>query len=105
MKEVSVIRTLRSRAAAIAAVFMFILVLICSSVFIAEHTVHECTGDDCAVCMELSQCMNIIRTLGTSLPVIMAAAALMTVILFPVKRAAGTLVSTTLISLKVELLN
>ena len=101
----SVIRTLRSRAAVTAASFMFVLVLICSSVFLAEHTAHECTGEGCAVCMELSRCMNNIRTPGTSLPHIIIAAAITAVTVLYVNSTREAAGCATLISLKVELLN
>lgn len=91
-------------SAALAAVLL-VLVIFCSSVFIAVHGHHHCTDEDCAVCMELEQCRDSLNTLGASLPVIVFAAAVMVLFVILAAAAVKCLNGSTLISLKVELLD
>ena len=41
-------------------------VLILSVAYIIAESNHDCTGDDCSVCVCIEQCLNNFRTLGTS---------------------------------------
>lgn len=91
-------------SAALAAV-LFVLVIFSSSVFIAVHGHHHCTDEDCAVCMELEQCRDSLNTLGASLPAIVFAAAVMVLFVILAAAAVKCLNGSTLISLKVELLD
>ena len=85
---------------------VFSLVIFCSSVFIIVYADHSCTGDDCSICMELSECHKTLHTLGTAI----AGALQLTIILCIVASLCNIVIRshsehTTLISLKVELLN
>ena len=85
---------------------VFSLVIFCSTAFIIVHADHFCTGEDCSICMELAECHKTLHTLGTAVAgvlqlilILCIAAALYKVIIN------SHSAHTTLISLKVELLN
>lgn len=54
----------RDRIAALIVSVMFCFVLLGSFVFIAQSTDHDCQGDDCAVCMAVSQLEQVTESLG-----------------------------------------
>ncbi|EGC02856.1 hypothetical protein [Ruminococcus albus] len=81
-------------------------VILGSSAFIIAHAEHDCTGGECVVCTALSECHKTLRTFGTASagtiqPVMISC--LLAVICSAVSRRGR--VHTTLISLKVELLD
>ena len=82
------------------------LMLVISSFMIAKHIHHHCTGKDCPVCSELTQCFNNVRLLGSvgNTPVLSLAFVIgfAVMLMFTVSTISN---KTTLISLKVELLN
>ncbi|MBR5683487.1 MAG: hypothetical protein IKW96_09505 [Ruminococcus sp.] len=85
---------------------IFSLVIFSSSCFIILHSNHVCTSEECSVCTELAECHKILNTLGTS---VMGGVHL-SFTMFTVCAVLNLLTScksyhTTLISLKVELLN
>lgn len=103
-QDVSVLR--KNRILSWIVLLGFCFVILGSSFFIVSHADHDCTGSSCSVCMELSACSRTISSLGTavtvSLPLItlLCTAAVFT---YTVMRARTA--HTTLISLKVELLD
>ena len=85
---------------------VFSTVIFGSTLFIVTHAAHDCTGEDCAVCTELSECSRTVNTLGS----VVSGALVLALLVFAAaetaeSRAAAGFVRTTLISLKVELLN
>ncbi|MBQ8979681.1 MAG: hypothetical protein IJ080_08010, partial [Oscillospiraceae bacterium] len=84
---------------------VFSLVIFCSSAFIMIHADHDCTGEDCSVCMELAQCHKALQSLGTASGALWLALMLCAAVGFCVTVARSRSAHTTLISLKVELLN
>ena len=85
---------------------IFSLIIFCSSAFIIVHANHFCTGEDCSICMELAECHKTLHTIGTAV----AGALQLTLILCIVAALCNIIIKshsehTTLISLKVELLN
>lgn len=96
----------RNRAISWIVLVVFSLVIFCSSAFIITHTNHDCTGEDCSICMELAECHKTLHTLGTAVEV-----ALQLTLMLYIAAALGKVIikshsaHTTLISLKVELLN
>ena len=90
------------------AVLMTILLCISmlgSVLIIAEHTHHNCTGEECVVCTVLEQCDQRVRALGTA---VSGCFMLLCVIFTAVSlsfSAVRTVSSHTLITLKVKLLN
>ena len=85
---------------------IIMLVILCSSIFIIEHIDHECTGRDCTVCREIAQFRSNLSMSGTTAdPVVIAAAFIFVMaelIALAVRTSSGR---STLITLKVELLN
>lgn len=61
----------------IAAVCFAMLFSLC---FIAAAAHHDCTGEDCAVCMQISFCESVLRTLSQSAAAIFAAGAVVCLI-------------------------
>lgn len=89
----------RLLAAVLAVVMLF------SAVYIAVEADHDCSGEDCAICRQISICENLLKTLGLA----GAAAAISAAFTYTVCRAIlpraemnGTL---TLVALKVKLSN
>ena len=86
---------------------VFSFVIFSSACFIIKHADHECTGEDCPFCTELSVCGKILQTLGNAV----SFAAITAVVFFSALSDVNDhLLSysdnhNTLISLKVELLN
>ena len=89
----------RLLAAVLAVVMLF------SAVYIAVEADHDCSGEDCAICRQISICENLLKSLGLA----GAAAAITVAFTYTVCRAilpcaemSGTL---TLVALKVKLSN
>lgn len=85
---------------------IFSLVIFSSSCFIILHSNHVCTSEECSVCTELAGCHKTLNTLGTSV----ISGVHLSFMMFAVCAVLKLLIScksyhTTLISLKVELLN
>ena len=81
------------------------VVMLSSAIYIAVEANHDCSGEDCAICRQISICENLLKTLGLA----GAAAAISAAFTYTVCRAilpcaemSGTL---TLVSLKVKLSN
>ncbi len=96
----------RNRAISWIVLVVFSLVIFCSSAFIITHTNHDCTGEDCSICMELAECHKTLHTLGTGVKGVLQ----LTLMLCIVAALCKVIIKshsahTTLISLKVELLN
>ncbi|MDO5559925.1 MAG: hypothetical protein Q4F95_10050 [Oscillospiraceae bacterium] len=45
---------------------VFCAVIVFSDIFVACHAVHRCTGDGCAVCLEIEECVLLINSLSSS---------------------------------------
>jgi hypothetical protein len=85
---------------------VFSFVIFGSSTFIISHTDHDCTGEECTVCIELAECYKTLNTLGTALIGGVHLSAMMFVMFVTVRSFTKTTTDhSTLISLKVELLN
>lgn len=85
---------------------VFSFVIFCSSCFIITHADHDCTGEDCSVCMELAECHNALNALGTAFIGGVNLAVVMLILAVTASSFTKTQTEhTTLISLKVELLN
>ena len=81
------------------------VVMLSSAIYLAVEADHDCSGDDCAICRQISICENLLKTLGLA----GAAAAISAAFTYTVCRAIlpraemnGTL---TLVALKVKLSN
>ena len=89
----------RLLAAVLAVVMLF------SAVYLAVEADHDCSGDDCAICRQISICENLLKSLGLA----GAAAAISAAFTYTVFRAilpcTETIGTLTLVSLKVKLSN
>ena len=81
------------------------VVLLSSAVYLALASDHDCAGEDCAVCRQISACENLLKTLGLA----GAAAAITASLPYALCRAilpcAETTDTLTLVALKVKLSN
>lgn len=96
----------KNRIVSFIVVLLFSLVIFGSGLFIIFHADHNCTGEDCPVCTEIAECYGALHTIGTAnadvsllVPAFVSALILARVIIKTHSE------HTTLISLKVELLN
>ena len=89
----------RLLAAVLAVVMLF------SAVYIAVEAEHDCSGEDCAICRQISICENLLKSLGLA----GAAAAITAAFTYTMCRAilpcAETIGTLTLVALKVKLSN
>ena len=96
----------RNKVLAWLVLFMFGLVIFGSTVFIVIHADHECTSEDCSVCMELAECHKTLNAFGTDVAGTVRITVMLIAIAFIIKEIiVDRSYHTTLISLKVELLN
>ena len=81
-------------------------VVLGASVFIADNSDHDCIGAECSTCMAIEQCENTIHALGLAVGGALTAFLIGFIILQLITVKSETKVlSSTLISLKVELLS
>lgn len=80
-------------------------VMLSSAVYIAVEANHNCSGEDCAICRQISICENLLKTLGLAGAAAAVTAAFtytMCRAILPCTEMSGTL---TLVALKVKLSN
>ena len=81
------------------------VVMLSSAIYLAVEANHDCSGDDCAICRQISICENLLKSLGLG----GAAAAITAVLTYTMCRAilpcAEMIDTLTLVSLKVKLSN
>ena len=81
------------------------VVMLSSAAYIAAEADHNCSGEDCAICRQISTCENLLRSLGFAGAAAAVTAALPYTLckaVLPCTETNGTL---TLVSLKVKLSN
>ena len=80
-------------------------VMLSSAVYVAVEANHDCSGEDCAICHQISICENLLKFLGfagTAAAITAAFIYTLCKALLPCTETIGTL---TLVSLKVKLSN
>ena len=81
------------------------VVMLSSAIYIAVEANHDCSGDDCAICRQISICENLLKSLGLA----GAAAAITAAFTYTMCRAilpcTETISTLTLVALKVKLSN
>ena len=79
------------------------VVMLSSAIYIAVEANHDCSGDDCAICRQISICENLLKSLGLA----GACAAITVAFTYTMCRAilpcAETIGTLTLVALKVNL--
>ena len=81
------------------------VVMLSSAIYIAVEVDHDCSGDDCAICRQISICENLLKSLGLAGAAAAITAAFtytMCKAILPCTETIGTL---TLVALKVKLSN
>ena len=54
----------KNRLIAILLAIIFIFVIPFSAFFIVENENHDCEGEDCSICYQISICENVLKTVG-----------------------------------------
>ena len=44
---------------------LLLSLLLCSAFYVAAEAEHDCTGEDCPVCLSLEHCASLLRQLGS----------------------------------------
>ena len=81
------------------------VVMLSSAVYIAVEADHDCSGDDCAVCRQISACENLLKSLGLSGVAAAITAAFTYTMCKAILPCTETIDTLTLVSLKVKLSN
>ena len=87
----------RLLAAVLAVVMLF------SAVYLAVEADHDCSGEDCAICRQISICENLLKTLGLAGAAAVFAAAVRYALCRIIPSCAELVRTFTLVSLKVKL--
>lgn len=80
-------------------------VMLFSAFYIAAQADHDCIGEDCPICYQISICENTLKTLGFVAAAAVLSAALIYLCFTFTKQQENTLRQATLITLKVKLSN
>ena len=95
--------TNRKRAIAIIVAAAILLIVIFSSAYIAAEAGHDCIGEKCPVCCQISICKSILKTLFAAVYIAVFAI----LVSYTLKEKATALIyfinSRTLVSLKIKL--
>lgn len=95
----------KKRIMAVILTALVLIVMVSSSLYIAEHADHDCTGEDCSICQQIYLCTQTLKTL--SLAVIAAAVfyAFSALLSITIRQVETACVPHTPVSLKVKLSN
>ena len=98
----------KKRFVSTALVFALFFVMLLSTIYIIAETEHDCVGDNCPVCSQISQCENAINTVSSAAgiaaaPYRSAAAAFAYILTAGTVKITSQKPASTLISLKVQL--
>lgn len=85
-----------------AAVIVVLFVVLISSFFVAAETNHDCIGEDCPICYEISVCQETVRKLTLACAVFAAVLLFSICVVMPAAQSRPA-VCHTLVSLKVKL--
>ena len=78
-------------------------VMLSSAVYLAVEANHDCSGDDCAICRQISICENLLKSLGLAGAAAVFAAAVRYAPCRVIPSCAELVRTFTLVSLKVKL--
>ena len=81
------------------------VVMLSSAVYIAVEADHDCSGDDCAICRQISICENLLKSLGLAGAAAAVTAAFTYTMCKAILPCAETPDTLTLVALKVKLSN
>lgn len=80
-------------------------VMLSSAIYLAVEADHDCSGDDCAICRQISICENLLKTLGLAGAAVAISAVLTYTMCKAILPCAETIGTLTLVALKVKLSN
>ena len=81
------------------------VVMLSSAVYIAAEADHDCSGEDCAICHQISTCENLLRSMGVAGAAVAITAAFTYTLCKAVLSCTEMIGTLTLVSLKVKLSN
>ena len=91
-------------AAGILGIGMLVIVLL-SAIFITVEADHDCTGEECPICVSIRQCESTLRQIGNSAAAGIMVSVPVLIVFFAVTLFAGILRQETPVSRKVRLNN
>ena len=91
------------RIAAVIFAALLLLAMLCSAAFIAAEADHDCVGENCPVCYQISVCENAFKDLSLAVCAAVFAAAFAYTLCRSISACADAAASFTLVSLKVKL--
>lgn len=80
-------------------------VMLSSAVYISANADHDCIGEGCQICYNISGCENTLKNLSTAVSVIAVAVMLIDCLCMMIDHPAKTVSVCTLVTLKVKLSN
>ena len=81
------------------------VVMLSSAIYLAVEANHDCSGEDCAICRQISICENLLKSLGLAGAAAVITAAFTYTMCKAILPCAETIGTLTLVSLKVKLSN
>ena len=93
----------KKRFVSTALVFALFFVMLLSTIYIIAETEHDCVGDNCPVCSQISQCENTINTVSSAVSIAAVAAVFAYILMAGTVKITSQKPASTLISLKVQL--
>ena len=94
----------KKRLAACILTLVFVLAMLSSMAFIVLEAEHDCTGEDCPVCYQLSVCEHTLK-LGLAAAVLTGTLLIGLILPFAARFASGVRLCLTPVTLKVKLSN
>ena len=95
--------TNRKRIISIIAAATLLLSILCSMVYIAAEADHDCVGDGCAICAQISICRNTLKDQMTAVCAAVFAAAFIYILCRIASVCTDSVQFSSLVSLKVKL--
>ena len=93
----------KNRIIAILLAVMVVFVMLYSALFIVAHAEHDCVGENCPICYQISVCENTLKNLSLAVCAVAFAAAFTYTLCRSISACADVTPSYTLVSLKVKL--
>lgn len=95
--------TKKIRSIALIVAFAVLFVMLCSTLYIVAEADHDCTGENCPICYQISVCQNTLKNLSFAVCTAVFAAAFTYTLCQSVSARTESIQSDTLVSLKVKL--
>ena len=93
----------KKRIAALLLAVTVLLVMLYSALFIAAEADHDCVGENCPICYQISVCQNALKNFSLAVCAVAFAAAFTYTLCRSISACAAVIPNYTLVSLKVKL--